>query len=185
MSFQPPGSPELRAMIEPFVTQGSYPPTHGLDTETARSLNARVKGPLIELYELISKEAVIATGDLPKEDSPWAEIREQIRDKVWAILELSPELLALDDVQYQAIEKGAIPDPDKEESCMRYFRLPDWNFAHWKCGTPIKVKHVVRPVHYKDGPGRMVGGGEVQCSDVAYCPTCQEEPATHGDPVSV
>jgi|GEM_PF-6445290 len=185
LQYQPPGSPKLRVLVDSFIQRGSYPDPRTLDADEIGKLSRPEKDLLLDLYNLIEEEVVVADGEEPKKDSPWAKVREQIRDKVWEIIELNPDLLAFEKIQLQAIDKGAVPDPDQEESGMKYFRLPDWTLAHWKCGTPISVKYVVRSVHYKDGPGRCAGSGEVRRSEVPYCPTCDKEPADHGVPVYI
>lgn len=183
MKYQPPGSEKIRALVEPYIAEGSYPAAYAFSKERLQALGPGVLQLLADFRDLIREEMNIADGDVPLEDSPWAAIRIKIRDKIWNLLELAPELLLLHDVQEQAIDKGAIPDPDEEESGMQYFRLPHWDFAHWACGTPIAVKSVARSIHIK---GMRSGGtGAVRSTAVPYCPTCDKVPSAFGPPIYI
>lgn len=181
MTYQPPGSEKIRALIEPYIAQGSYPAACAFSKERIQTLSSGVLQLLADLRDLVREEMNIADGDVPLEGSPWAAIRIKIRDKIWDILEIDPNILSFDFVQEQAIDKGAIPDPDEEESGMQYFRLPHWDFAHWTCGTPIAVKSVSRSVHVKGMRG--AGAGDVRATAVPYCPTCDKEPSAFGPPI--
>ena len=140
MQFQAPGSAKLRALVEPYINQGVYPPTHELGDGEAEVLSEKDRSLLIELFELGQEEEKVGvTGEIPQKDSPWANVREEICAKVQEVLDSNPDLLTLDMVQQHAVDKGAIPDPD-EDSHMQYYRMPDWKFAHWACGSPIRVK---------------------------------------------
>lgn len=140
MQHQAPGSAKLRTLVEPYLNTGVYPPTHELDDSEVETLSETDRNLLVELYELIQEEEkVFQNGETPQKGSPWAKVRERICANVQKILESNSELLMLDIVQQHAIDKGAIPDPNTD-SKMRYYRMPDWNFAHWACGSTIKVK---------------------------------------------
>jgi len=153
MQIQAPGSAQLRALVEPYIKAGGYPQAREFRDGEIEAMGEKGHNLLIELVGLIQEEEKIGvTGQLPKENSPWAKVREKICIKAREVLDSNPELIVIDMVQQQAIDKGAIPDPD-EDSKMRYLRLPDWNFACWACGGFIMVKN-----------------------GTSYCQSCGEEP---------
>lgn len=149
---QAPGSAQLRALVEPFIKAGAYPQAREFRDSEIEDMSDRDRNLLIELAKLTQEEEKVGiAGQVPQKGSPWATVREKICTKVREILDSNPELIVIEMVQQQAIDKGAIPDSD-EDSKMRYFRLPDWKFACWTCGGLIIVK---------DG--------------ISYCQSCGEE----------
>lgn len=176
MAYQPPGSEKIRALVEPYIKQGTYPRTRTLSEAEVSALDFDMALLLVSFCKLLKVERALAIGDVPTPNSRWANIRIRIRNKIWAILELDPAMLSVEPIQRHGIEKGAIPDPDPDESMMQYFRLPHWDFAHWACGTPVTAKRVLRSVHVKGMRG--AGTGEVRADDVMWCPTCQKEPVS-------
>lgn len=143
MQVQVPGSTQLRALVEPYIKAGAYPKARELADGEIEAMGEKDRNLLVELFGLVEEEEKVGiAGQVPRKGSKWAKVREQICLKAREILDSNPELIVIDMVQQQAIDKGAIPDPD-EDSKMRYFRLPDWNFACWACGDLIMQKNGV------------------------------------------
>jgi len=148
--YEIPGSTALRALVAPYLVEGAYPETHKLGDTELEPLSEKDRKLLAELYELVEEEKRVGVdGEMPASGSSWAMIRKRMCIKLREILESNPALISVDMVQKHAIDKGAIPDPD-EDSRLRYFRMPDWNFACWACGSPIAAKE-----------------------DKPYCPHCE------------
>jgi hypothetical protein len=180
MTHTPPGSPGIRALVALYQAEGSYPKTKVLSAEEFNALCEPTRYAIIELHELLRKEHDFQYEEVPIVKEEWIELRSKICELIWSILETDPQLITIQGIQQQAIEKGSIPDPDPDESGFEYYRLPDWTYGHWKCGNRIACRSVAFSVHNKGGPGRGVGSGEVRSRDVPYCPACDKPPAYHG-----
>ena len=146
-------------------------------------ISPTLRATLIVLREAIRDELKFEGAKGPEGNPEWITLRAAIAEIVREILTERPSFLEIDLIQMQAIEKGVIPDPDTEESGMKYYRLPDWSFAHWKCGTPIEGRRVSHSVHFQGGHG--AGTGEVEYTEVAFCPTCETPPNQSGAPVYI
>lgn len=184
MSYETPGTAELRAFIEPCIKLGRYPETRSMTEEDVDRLETHSLELLQCFNELLEEEVAAAEGEIPQTGSPWAEVRAKLCDVLQKALVASPWLIAIAVIQEKAIDVGAIPEPG-EDSRMRYYRLPDWEFAHWECGTPIEVQTVSHSEHFRNGPGRGAGSGGVCNEQVPYCPTCEKAPSPHGAPVYI
>lgn len=184
MTYEQPGTPELRALIQPCIDHQQYPNTRKMTDADVDGCESEQLTLFYLFAELLRKEAKVKEGEIPSEGSPWAEVRSEMCDVLRKLLVAAPVMLTIETIQMKAIEVGAIPDPF-EESRMRYYRLPHWLFAHWKCGTPIRVVTVHHSERLRNGPGPGAGTGGVQHEEVPYCPTCEKAPNPHGAPVYI
>lgn len=140
MSQNMPGSAQLRALVEPYAKAGAYPQTREFVDGELEGLEPNTQRLLAEFAGLVDQEEKVGVaGETPRKNSPWAKVRQKICITLRELLDSNPKLIEIDMVQGHAVDKGAIPDPH-EDSKMRYFRLPDWNFACWACGDLIMQK---------------------------------------------
>lgn len=182
--YTAPGSPRLRTIVQTYINARSYPKPVRVETMVPL-LTPKGRELLQRLPELLGEEQRVVEGEIPAPDSPWAMQREKMCEHLRQIIEHDPRLLSIDVVQQQAIEKGAIPDPHQEDSNFRFYRLPDWSFAHWACGMPVQSKRVSHSVHAQHSVGLLAGTGEFHSERVMYCPQCELEPDCHGLPVRI
>ena len=154
----PPGTPEFRALIQPFIDKGAYPKQREIEEGEAKKLAEPVQKPLVDLLGLVEEEEKIARwGERPSKGGAWAKKRQEICDKIRELLVVDISLLEIDMVQQHGVEKGAVPDLRKENGGGKYYRTPDHYMAHWPCGTNVMSK-------------------EVRGKQVPWCPTCDKEP---------
>jgi hypothetical protein len=158
MSNHAPGTPELHALIQPHIDNGGYPPTRVLSMDEHDALPSEVLQLLTELDVLLAKQEPCRGDVWPEAETPWAKIRVEICEVLRKLLELKPSLIEIEDVQVWAIETGAIPSPDEAAYHMQYYVLPNGVYAHWKCGTMIRVEE------HENG------------SATPFCPVCEVIP---------
>jgi hypothetical protein len=134
-----------------------------------------------ELKKAVKKEAKV--GDLSSKTVPgdafW-ESRTFVRKKIQEAIKVG--LIYIEVIKEQAVRYGAIPDPETD---WKYYLLPDFSYACWRCGSEILVKDQAISVH--DGPFPLSGSGKVEHRGIPYCPRCDNEPPERGvvkrDPV--
>ena len=58
---------------------------------------------------------------------------------------------------------------------------PSVNYVH-DCGTEILGKSVSYPIW--DGPTPLSGSGRCESKTIPYCPKCEKEPGSLGEPIT-
>ena len=154
-----PISPELRALVQPHIEKGSYPPIRVFKIEEYDALPLEILTLFSELDVLLAKQAPLWRCDSwPEVGTEWANIRQDMCEVLRKLLVLNPDLIENEQVQFWAIESGAIPTPNETGHHMEYFYLPDGSCAHWACGTCIRVEEHENGVK------------------IPFCPTCESVP---------
>ncbi len=64
----------------------------------------------------------------------------------------------------------------------KYERQDDGSYRCRDCGEEIRAVTVAHPIW--DGPFATSGSGRCHQETVPYCPLCEEQPSTRGEPVA-
>jgi hypothetical protein len=92
-----------------------------------------------------------------------------VREKIQEAIKVG--LVYIKIIKEQAIRYGAIPDPEMD---WKYYLLPDFTYACWRCGEEILVKEQTISIHNESFP--FSGSGKVEQREVPYCPKCDDVP---------